>query len=132
MIGRMTSTLSETRLQKYSLFQKYKARSATCYDVSSGRGQVKGMIHLKMRAGNRLCQLVKQWFLDLGKLRRIHDLKDVFHLVQKHDFFAAIDLRPVAEQAQHNLTASEGSGNGLEILTSSVNAASFSKNWTMQ
>lgn len=30
MMGRMVSTLSLTRLQKYSLFQKYKARSATC------------------------------------------------------------------------------------------------------
>jgi len=28
-MGRMVSTLSLTRLQKYSLFQKYKARSAT-------------------------------------------------------------------------------------------------------
>lgn len=30
MIGKMTSTLSLMRLQKYSLFQKYNARSATC------------------------------------------------------------------------------------------------------
>lgn len=29
MIGKMVSTLSLTRLQKYSLFQKYKALSAT-------------------------------------------------------------------------------------------------------
>lgn len=29
MMGRMISTLSLTRLQKYSLFQKYNARSAT-------------------------------------------------------------------------------------------------------
>lgn len=29
MIGKITSTLSLTRLQKYSLFQKYRARSAT-------------------------------------------------------------------------------------------------------
>lgn len=29
MIGNMTSTLSLMRLQKYSLFQKYRARSAT-------------------------------------------------------------------------------------------------------
>jgi hypothetical protein len=29
MMGNMVSTLSLTRLQKYSLFQKYKARSAT-------------------------------------------------------------------------------------------------------
>ena len=29
MMGNIVSTLSLTRLQKYSLFQKYKARSAT-------------------------------------------------------------------------------------------------------
>jgi hypothetical protein len=29
MMGNITSTLSWTRLQKYSLFQKYKALSAT-------------------------------------------------------------------------------------------------------
>jgi hypothetical protein len=37
MIGRIVSTLSLTRLQKYSLFQKYSALSATWDVVSTGQ-----------------------------------------------------------------------------------------------
>lgn len=35
MMGKIVSTLSLTRLQKYSLFQKYNARSATYVTVNT-------------------------------------------------------------------------------------------------
>lgn len=104
MIGRMTSTLSLMRLQKYSLFQKYKARSATLMSMllaglmSDGRRS-----YLEMWAGHRFGQLVEQRFLHLRKLVRIHYLEDVFHLIQKHDFLGTIDFRPVPKEAQNNL-----------------------------
>lgn len=56
-----------------------------------------------MRASNRLGQLAKQWLLDLGKLGGIHDLEDIFDLIQEHYFLCAVHLRPIAEEAEHNL-----------------------------
>ena len=54
------------------------------------------VIYLKMRAGNRLCQLIEQRFLHLGELGRIHDFENVLYFVQKHDLFGAVDLGPVS------------------------------------
>ena len=58
---------------------------------------------MKMRARNRFCELVEQRLLDLGKLSRIHDLKDILDLVEEHDLLGAVDLGPVAEQAEYHL-----------------------------
>lgn len=95
----MTVTFSVTRLQKYSLFQKYNARSATCircqYMPFSGIYCDDGT-NLEMGAGHGLGELVKQRLLHLGELIRIHDLEDVLHLVQEHDLLRAVDLGPVA------------------------------------
>lgn len=62
-----------------------------------------------MRTGNRFGELVEERLLDLGEFGRIHDLKDVFDLVQEHDLFRAVDLWPVSQQAQNHLHLSAGS-----------------------
>lgn len=61
---------------------------------------------LEMGACDRFSQLVEEWFLDLGKLCGIHDLKDVFNLVEEHDFFGAVRLGPVPEQTEDDLLRS--------------------------
>ena len=58
---------------------------------------------LEVRAGNGFGQLVEEGFLDLCELTRIHDLKDVLDFVQEHDFLRAVDLGPIAQEAQHDL-----------------------------
>lgn len=55
-----------------------------------------------MGAGNRLCQLIKKRLLNFGKFGRVHYFEDVFNLVQEHDFFCAVDLRPVSQQTQYD------------------------------
>ena len=135
MIGRITSTLSLIRLQKYSLFQKYRARSATF-----GWALVKFVIYrdvpyLEMRACNGLGQLVEERLLNLGELIRIHNLKDILYLIEVHDFLSTIDLRPISEQSENDLVLYHKSNSCYHdagILTSSVSAASFSRNCTIQ
>lgn len=56
-----------------------------------------------MRTSNRLCQLVEERLLDLCKLGRIHDLKDVFDFIQEHDFLGAVDFGPVPQQTENDL-----------------------------
>jgi hypothetical protein len=41
-------------------------------------------------------KLVEERLLDLCEFRRVHNLKNIFDLVQKHDLLSAIDLRPVS------------------------------------
>jgi hypothetical protein len=41
--------------------------------------------------------------LDLHKLLRLHDVEDLLRLVQEHDLLGAVDLGPVAEEAQDHL-----------------------------
>lgn len=106
-MGRIVSTLSLTRLQKYSLFQKYNARSATCMSNIELERCLKGgnarSTHLEMGAGNRLGQLVEQGLLHLSELARVHDLKDVFDLIKIHDFFGAVGFGPEAQQTKDDL-----------------------------
>ena len=40
-------------------------------------------------------QLLKKRNLNLDEFRRFNDVKDFFHLVQKHHFLRAVDLWPV-------------------------------------
>ena len=61
------------------------------------------LCYLEMGTGDRLGELMKQRLLNLCEFRRIHDLKDVFDFVQKHDLFGAVDLGPVSEKSQNNL-----------------------------
>lgn len=56
-----------------------------------------------MRASDGLGELVEERFLNLGKLGGVHDFKNVFYFIQEHDFFGAIDLGPISEEAQNNL-----------------------------
>ena len=97
MMGSIVSTLSLTKLQKYSLFQKYKARSATLRldSVPTSCADHSNPTHLEMGTGHRLCQLVEQRLLNLRKLARVHHLEDVFDLIQKHDLLCAVHLGPV-------------------------------------
>lgn len=101
MIGRITSTLSLIRLQKYSLFQKYNALSATCVIVIREVlfEQGKRLTYLKMWTSNRLSQLVEQRLLDFSEFTRIHDLKNVFDLIEKHDFFRTVHFWPISQKA---------------------------------
>ena len=107
MMGRIVSTLSLTRLQKYSLFQKYKARSATCKksrDISIWDiNYTFDGTNLEVRAGNRFGQLVEKRFLYFGELGWVHDLKDVLDFVKVHDFFGTIGLWPVTQQSKDNI-----------------------------
>lgn len=63
---------------------------------------------LEVRAGNRFSELVEQWLLNLGKFRRVHDLENVFHLIEEHDFLGAINLGPVTQQSKNHLQQSIG------------------------
>jgi hypothetical protein len=54
------------------------------------------LCYLEVRASNRLGELMEQGFLNLGKFRRVHHLKNVFYLVEEHDLLGAVDLGPIA------------------------------------
>jgi hypothetical protein len=89
--------------------------------------------YLEMGAGDRLGELIEQWFLDLGKLGGIHDLEDIFNLVKEHDFFGAVCLWPVSQQSKYDLDTCQREHLRKEkAFTSSVRAESFSRNWTIQ
>lgn len=108
-MGRMTSTLSLTRLQKYSLFQKYSARSATCRVVRCEYvRRLRKSNHLEVWASHRLGELAEQGLLDLCKFGRVHDFENVFNLVQEHDFLGAVDLGPVAQETKHDFLGQGG------------------------
>ena len=59
---------------------------------------------LEMRAGDRFGQLVEQGLLNLGELGRIHDLKNVFNLVEEHDLLGAVDLGPISQETEYDLS----------------------------
>ena len=91
--------------------------------------------HLEMRACNGFGQLVEERLLNLGKLIRIHYFEDILDLIKVHNFFSTVDLRPISQQSEDDLilfNQSDPCQYELRILTSSVRAASFSKNWTIQ
>lgn len=56
-----------------------------------------------MWARDGLRELIEQRLLDLGKFGGVHDLENIFHLVEKHDLFGTVDFRPVPQQAQDDL-----------------------------
>ena len=51
---------------------------------------------LEMRASDGFCELIEKRLLHFGKLSWIHDFEYVFNFIEKHDFFRAVDFRPVA------------------------------------
>ena len=91
--------------------------------------------NLEMRASDRFRELLEQRYLDLGELGRVHDLEDVFHLVQVHNLLRTVGLGPIAQQTKDHLfqvrIAIEKARFGPS-LTSSVKVESFSRNWTIQ
>lgn len=52
--------------------------------------------YLEMWACDRLCELIEQRLLNLGKLCGVHDLENIFHFIQEHDLFSTVDFRPVS------------------------------------
>ena len=54
--------------------------------------------YLEMWTCDRLRKLVEQWLLYFSKFSWIHDLKDVFHFVEKHNLFRAIYFGPVSQK----------------------------------
>ena len=46
---------------------------------------------------------MEQGLLNLRKLSRVHNLEDVFDLVEKHDLLRAVDLGPVPEETENDL-----------------------------
>lgn len=52
--------------------------------------------YLEMGTGDGFRQLIKQRFLDLCKLGRVHHFEDVFDLVQEHNLFGTVYFWPVA------------------------------------
>ena len=66
--------------------------------------EVEGSLgNLEVRAGDRLRELVEERLLDFSKFGRIHDFEDVFHLVEEHDFFCAVDFGPISEKTENHL-----------------------------
>lgn len=67
--------------------------------LDSGYGRISELVtDLEVWTGHALCELVEERLLDLGKLGRIHDLKDIFHFVEEHNLLRAVGLRPVTEE----------------------------------
>ena len=56
-----------------------------------------------MWTSDRLGQLVEKGFLNFGELSGVHNLEDIFDLVEVHDLLGAVNLGPVAKQAKHHL-----------------------------
>lgn len=82
MMGKIVSTLSLTKLQKYSLFQKYNARSATYKShLAKFWCQKNWLTDLEMRACYGFGQLIEQRLLNLGKFGRVHHLKYILYLI---------------------------------------------------
>lgn len=54
------------------------------------------LVYLEMWASNRFRKLIEQRLLDFCELRRVHNLENILYLIQEHDFFCAIDLRPIS------------------------------------
>jgi len=90
--------------------------------------------NLEMGASDRFGQLMEERLLNFGKFGRVHDFKDVLHLIEEHDFFGAVDLGPIPQEAEHNLQIALATSQPKvkESHTSSVKDASFSRNCTMQ
>lgn len=104
------------------------------WNLSEDHLRAHGFSYLEVRACDRLSELIEEWLLYFSELGRIHYFKDVLDLVEEHHLFGTVDLGPVAQQTKHNLLKSAQSRYGRKRArtTSSVNAASFSRNCTMQ
>ena len=83
---------------------------------------------------DRLRELIEEWLLNLGKLCGIHDFEDIFHFVKEHNLFRTVDFRPVSQQPKNDLFKRQSGSSQIrgQRRTSSVKAASFSRNCTMQ
>jgi hypothetical protein len=84
--------------------------------------------HLEMWTCDRLCELVEERFLNLGELCWVHHFEDVFHFIEEHYFFSAVYLGPVPKEPEDDLDLSALLREPYGKRTSSVNAASFSRN----
>lgn len=71
--------------------------------ISTDFGGHKDVTYLEVRASYRFCQLIEKRFLDFHKLGWVHNLKDVFDFVEKHDFFGAVYFGPVAQETHDYL-----------------------------
>ncbi len=58
---------------------------------------------LEVRTRHGFGELVEKRLLDLRKLGRVHNLKDVFDLVEKHDLLGAVDLGPIPQETEDDL-----------------------------
>jgi len=59
--------------------------------------EIKGSFgNLEVRAGDGFSQLVEQRLLNLSKLSRVHDFKNVLYFVEEHDLLCAVYFGPVA------------------------------------
>ena len=60
--------------------------------------EIKGSFgNLEVRAGDGFSQLVEQRLLNLSKLSRVHDFKNVLYFVEEHDLLCAVDFGPIAQ-----------------------------------
>jgi hypothetical protein len=102
--------------------------------ISKGRANKSWLNYLEMRTGDGFGELMEKRILNFGKFPRVHDLEYILHFIEKHDFFGAIYLWPVSQQTKDDLQIllDRFHSTGRLSLTSSVKAASFSKNCTIQ
>jgi hypothetical protein len=58
---------------------------------------------LKVRTGDTFGELVEERDLDLVEFRRLHDFKDVFDFIDKHDLLGTVDFGPVFQKSTDDL-----------------------------
>jgi hypothetical protein len=59
---------------------------------------------LKVRTCDAFGELVEERDLDLVKFGRLHDFKDVFNFIDKHDFLGTVDFGPVFQESADDLS----------------------------
>jgi len=93
----------ECSLGHLSLVVSAEIKSHRCRRGGSSGSGGESRAHLKVWTGDRFGQLIEERLLDLGKLCRVHDLKNVLDFIQKHDFLCAVDLGPIPQQTENDL-----------------------------
>lgn len=58
---------------------------------------------LEVGAGNRFGELMEERLLNLGELGWVHDLENVFNLIEEHNLFGTVDFGPVTQQTENHL-----------------------------
>jgi hypothetical protein len=125
MVVLLTCTFSPTRLTMYSLVSLISAvvmvvaehaHIVELWSDERGRDRKHGRAHVVQRplsdlevlAADAAGKLAEERLLDLLKFGRLDDVEDLLDLIEIHDLFGRVYLRPVLEQAKHNVLRKRG------------------------